>query len=57
MTERVGGSDVGLTETVARQGAGGIWHLHGSKWFTSATTSDMALTLARPEGILLVERV
>ena len=26
------------------------WRLYGTKWFTSATTADMALTLARPEG-------
>jgi alkylation response protein AidB-like acyl-CoA dehydrogenase len=49
MTERIGGSDVGLSETVARQSPEG-WRLYGTKWFTSATTSDMALTLARPEG-------
>ena len=50
MTERTGGSDVGLTETVARQDPDGTWRLHGTKWFSSATTSEMALTLARPEG-------
>ncbi len=49
MTERPGGSDVGLTETVAQQVDGG-WRLTGTKWFTSAVTADMALTLARPEG-------
>jgi acyl-CoA dehydrogenase len=49
MTERTGGSDVGLSETVARE-EGGVWRLHGTKWFTSAVTADMALTLARPEG-------
>jgi len=49
MTERAGGSDVGRSETIARQ-AGHGWRLHGTKWFTSATTSEMALTLARPEG-------
>ena len=49
MTERIGGSDVGQTETVARQD-GDTWRLYGTKWFTSATTADMALTLARPEG-------
>ncbi|MBK6686323.1 MAG: acyl-CoA dehydrogenase family protein [Deltaproteobacteria bacterium] len=49
MTERTGGSDVGLTETVARQVDGG-WTLDGVKWFTSATTSEMALTLGRPVG-------
>ena len=49
MTERTGGSDVAISETVARQ-ADGAWRLFGTKWFTSATTSQMALTLARPEG-------
>jgi acyl-CoA dehydrogenase len=49
MTERTGGSDVGLTETVARQSPEG-WRLHGTKWFSSATTAEMALALARPEG-------
>ncbi|MGB8331107.1 MAG: acyl-CoA dehydrogenase family protein [Polyangiales bacterium] len=49
MTERIGGSDVGQTETVARRD-GDSWRLYGTKWFTSATTADMALTLARPEG-------
>ncbi|HSN83908.1 MAG TPA: acyl-CoA dehydrogenase family protein [Polyangiales bacterium] len=49
MTERIGGSDVGQTETVARR-EGDTWRLYGTKWFTSATTADMALTLARPEG-------
>ena len=49
MTERTGGSDVAITETIAR--ADGSHHrLYGTKWFTSATTSEMALTLARPEG-------
>ena len=50
MTETTGGSDVGKTGTVARRDASGAWRLHGTKWFTSATTSEMALTLARPEG-------
>ena len=49
MTERTGGSDVSKTETVARQDGDG-WRLYGTKWFTSATTAEMALTLARPEG-------
>ncbi|HEU4564708.1 MAG TPA: acyl-CoA dehydrogenase family protein [Gemmatimonadaceae bacterium] len=49
MTERTGGSDVSCTSTIAwREGDG--WRLHGTKWFTSATTSQMALTLARIEG-------
>ncbi|MBA3470989.1 MAG: acyl-CoA dehydrogenase family protein [Herpetosiphonaceae bacterium] len=50
MTESTGGSDVGRSETLARQDADGTWRLYGRKWFTSATTSEMALTLARPEG-------
>lgn len=50
MTELTGGSDVGLSETVARRDSDGNWRLYGRKWFTSATTSQMALTLARPEG-------
>jgi len=50
MTELTGGSDVGLSETVARRDAEGVWRLHGRKWFTSAAASQVALTLARPEG-------
>jgi len=49
MTERPGGSDVGRSQTVARAD-GASWRLTGTKWFTSAVTADMALTLARPEG-------
>jgi acyl-CoA dehydrogenase len=49
MTEISGGSDVSGTETVARLD-GGVWRLYGEKWFTSATESEIALTLARPEG-------
>jgi len=51
MTERSGGSDVGATETVARRDRED-WRLHGTKWFTSAVTSETALLLARPEGAL-----
>jgi alkylation response protein AidB-like acyl-CoA dehydrogenase len=50
MTEAIGGSDVGQTETVARPDGDGGWRLYGRKWFTSAADSQMALTLARPEG-------
>jgi len=50
MTEQTGGSDVGLSETVARRDAEGRWRLSGQKWFTSAVSSQVALTLARPEG-------
>ncbi len=49
MTEATGGSDVGLSTTVARRDGDG-WRLTGRKWFTSAITAQMALTLARPEG-------
>ena len=48
MTERSGGSDVSGTETVARR-EDGAFKLYGEKWFTSATTSEIALTLARIE--------
>ena len=50
MTEREGGSDVSRTATVARQDVDGAWRLTGTKWFTSATTADCALALARPDG-------
>ena len=50
MTERTGGSDVGSTSTVARCERGLDYRLYGSKWFTSATTSQVAMTLARIEG-------
>jgi len=49
MTETAGGSDVGRSQTRAVED-GGHWRLYGRKWFTSAVTSQMALTLARPEG-------
>ena len=54
MTETTGGSDVGRSQTRAlrdRDDDGpSHWRLYGRKWFTSAVTSQMALTLARPEG-------
>ncbi len=50
MTESTGGSDVGRSETVARRDEEGTWRLYGRKWFTSAATSQITLTLARPEG-------
>ncbi|XP_054721904.1 acyl-CoA dehydrogenase family member 11-like isoform X2 [Uloborus diversus] len=47
MTEKRGGSDVaGGTETVAIADAD-FYRLYGYKWFTSATDSNMALTLAQ----------
>src|SRR6266550_1236223 len=50
MTERTGGSDVGSTSTIAACEEGDTYRLYGSKWFTSATTSQVAMTLARIEG-------
>lgn len=50
MTESTGGSDVGRSETIAERDEQGQWRLYGRKWFTSATTSPMTLTLARPVG-------
>ncbi len=52
MTETSGGSDVGRSLTVARapEAPGEPWRLYGRKWFTSAASSEMALTLGRPEG-------
>ncbi len=52
MTELTGGSDVGTSETIAKPDPDQSqqWLLHGRKWFTSAATSQIALTLARPEG-------
>ncbi|EGX90750.1 acyl-CoA dehydrogenase [Cordyceps militaris CM01] len=61
MTERIGGSDVSLTETVATRPANvefglasqqdeiplGPWSLSGFKWFSSATDSKMTVLLAR----------
>jgi alkylation response protein AidB-like acyl-CoA dehydrogenase len=50
MTELTGGSDVGLSETIAKQESDSEFRLYGRKWFTSAIASQIALTLARPEG-------
>ena len=50
MTELTGGSDVGLSQTVAKEDTDGNFRLYGRKWFTSAISSQIALTLARPEG-------
>ncbi|XP_068096548.1 acyl-CoA dehydrogenase family member 11-like [Hyperolius riggenbachi] len=48
MTERKGGSDVAYgTETLAYPQPDGTYKLYGYKWFTSATDSDMTLTLGR----------
>lgn len=48
MTEKRGGSDVASgTETLALHATGDQYKLYGYKWFSSATDSDMSLTLAR----------
>ncbi|MGW0811892.1 acyl-CoA dehydrogenase family protein [Streptomyces viridiviolaceus] len=49
MTERQGGTDVGLTETVATD-HGTHWTLSGRKWFASNPGADVVLTLARVPG-------
>ncbi len=51
MTERTGGSDVATTSTIARwDEEARTFRLYGTKWFTSATSSQMAMALARIEG-------
>lgn len=49
MTEKAGGSDVSTSDTTAKK-VGSGFELFGTKWFTSATTAQMAMTLARIEG-------
>ncbi|GKT44907.1 acyl-CoA dehydrogenase family member 11 [Colletotrichum spaethianum] len=64
MTERTGGSDVSLTETVAQYIPSaepelanaeeniplGPWSISGFKWFSSATDSAMTILLARTQN-------
>ena len=51
MTELTGGSDVASSETIAKPAENQTcFRLYGRKWFTSAVNSQIALTLARPEG-------
>ncbi len=56
LTEKQGGSDVGLTATVAKRrtstqdGLQPEWELWGDKWFCSNVSAGLILTLARPEG-------
>ncbi|WP_428955007.1 acyl-CoA dehydrogenase family protein [Streptomyces sp. cg35] len=49
MTEKQGGTDVGLAETVATD-QGTHWTLTGQKWFASNPSADVILTLARVPG-------
>ena len=50
MTETAGGSDVSQAATMAVPDSDGSFRLFGTKWFTSATSADIAMVLARPEG-------
>ena len=50
MTELLGGSDVGNSETEARPAGNNRYRLFGRKWFSSAVIGEMAMTLARPQG-------
>lgn len=54
MTEKTGGSDVSGTQTCATLeqtvGDEAQYVVNGIKWFTSATTSEMALLLAQTQG-------
>lgn len=52
MTEKQGGSDLGLVTTTAHPSTRlpGLWELDGDKWFCSNAGADLILTLARPEG-------
>ncbi len=52
MTERRGGSDVAAgTDTIASRSTTSTdineYNLYGYKWFSSATDSDISITLAR----------
>jgi len=55
MTEKSGGSDVGILESTAEhvgldEDGLDVWKLTGDKWFCSHTDADVALVLARPAG-------
>ncbi|OZF56309.1 DNA alkylation response protein [Rhodococcus sp. 14-2470-1b] len=50
MTEKQGGSDVRSGTTIATPSTDGTYTIVGHKWFTSAPTSDMFLTLAQAPG-------
>jgi hypothetical protein len=53
LTERAGGSDLGMLETTARRASGeneGAWLLNGFKWFASNCDGQVFVVLAKPEG-------
>jgi hypothetical protein len=49
MTEKEGGSDVGMLTTTAVQ-EGDHWRLSGEKWFCSNADAEIVMLLARPQG-------
>jgi putative acyl-CoA dehydrogenase len=49
MTEKAGGSDVSRSETKATS-SGTNYYINGTKWFTSATTSQVTMLLAKIEN-------
>ncbi len=49
LTEKQGGSDVGLNSTRAVPDGDGF-RLYGDKWFCSNANADLIMVLARPEG-------
>src|SRR5580692_7503169 len=49
MTEKEGGSDVGMLTTAA-VAEGDHWRLTGEKWFCSNADAKVVMLLARPEG-------
>jgi putative acyl-CoA dehydrogenase len=50
MTERQGGSDVRANVTRAEPGGGGLYELHGHKWFCSYPACEVFLVLAQAPG-------
>jgi acyl-CoA dehydrogenase len=51
MTESSGGSDLARAATTGTAAGDGSWRLHGDKWFCSAIDAEVAVALARPEGV------
>ncbi|MBI2060009.1 MAG: acyl-CoA dehydrogenase family protein [Nitrospirae bacterium] len=49
LTERTGGSDLGVLTTTARK-SGDTWLLNGLKWFCSNVDAKVIMTVARPVG-------
>jgi acyl-CoA dehydrogenase len=49
LTERAGGSDLGMLETTATR-RGDAWLLNGFKWFASNCDGQVFVVLAKPEG-------